>query len=167
MLILNEHNVPIETDRIGNKSDIYYCVFDLKKPKVPDYKWSPLTFLDTYNAPGAVLRIGDEIEITLPYHWSLMTVCLDSAELIPIKKLSGRGIQAFCFNPIDGFMPEWKTVRILDTPENMSWSCPFLDKTDMLVIPLEQDDGNRGPRCIIAGEPRSRIPDSIDLGLLW
>jgi hypothetical protein len=166
MLILDENNNPIETDRLGDKTDVYYCTLDLKKPKNPDYKWQPLVFLDTYTAAGAVISVGNT-EVTLPYHWSLITVCQDQAELIPIKKISGRGITAFGFNPLDGFMPEWLPIRITDTPENSSWSSPIFEKTEMLVIPIETDNGDRGPRCIIAGEPRTRMPDSLDLALLW
>jgi hypothetical protein len=60
---LNE--IPEEID------DVRFCVLDNSDPRNPDYYYIPLIFLESFNAPALVLRIG-ESEIKMPVDWQIL-----------------------------------------------------------------------------------------------
>lgn len=171
MKILNEHNRVLETDNISDGKDVYYSVLDFCRPKSPDYQAKPLVFIDTYTDTAAELSIG-EYDVVLPFKWSILICNLDTVEYMTIEDLAGQDIEAFCFNPWGGYMPNRFPIRVKHIYRMATWSCPHLDKDNLLVIPIGQEKDTQGNlrdyhTCIMAGEPNCRVPESVDMSSLW
>lgn len=169
MLILDENNQMVDIDQISKNKEVHYAVLDFSKPRLPDYFFRPIIFIDTYTAPAAMLQIGP-YKTLIPFKWSIVVTYADIAELVAIEDIVSRDHEAFCINPITGYMPSRLPIRYKGSLE-VSWSYPTLGKSDMLVIPIAEtiqkdDEKRRGPICILAGE-RIKIPETIDLSLLW
>ena len=60
MRILTLDNTSYSMDSIPDEIDeVRFCVLDNSDPKDPDYFYIPLIFLESFNSPALVLRIGD------------------------------------------------------------------------------------------------------------
>ena len=69
MNILTEMNETYELDSIPNEvDDLRFCVLDNSNPKNPDYFFMPLLFLESFNAPAFVLKIGEHV-LKMPVDW--------------------------------------------------------------------------------------------------
>lgn len=173
MKFLTEENTTLDTDLIGNRVEkqLYFMTLDFSRPKSPDYLAKPLNGINEYNDAAAEITIGD-FELILPLKWHILVCDAGVVEYVPLKRLSGKGMKAFCLNPISGYMPSFLEVRILDSHRTASWSCPIFDKDNLLVIPVGKErtvDGDLRdyPTCIMAGEPGCRVPDLVELANLW
>lgn len=172
MKFINESNQVLDTDMIGTDgSGIYYSVLDFSRPKSPDYLCKPLVFVETYTDTAAQLKIGP-YEVILPFKWSIMICNLDTVEYMTVEDLAGQDIDAFCFNPWGGYMPNRYPIKVELIYRTATWTCPLLDKDNLLVIPIGQERDTSGkPReyhtCIMAGEPNCRVPESVDMSSLW
>ena len=51
--------------------DLRFCVLDNSDPKNPDYHFIPLIFLESFNSPALVLRIGEHT-VKMPVDWQLL-----------------------------------------------------------------------------------------------
>jgi len=67
--ILTIQNTAYELDEIPNEiEELNFCVLDNSNPKEPDYFYIPLIFMESFNSPALVLRIGNSI-IKMPADW--------------------------------------------------------------------------------------------------
>jgi hypothetical protein len=148
MLILNDHNKILDTDKISEACA--YSVLRFKDTKNPDFFFEELGHVEEFTSHTIKLGIGDYTTF-VPFHWSILCSDLEYIQTIPLHEFSGRPFQAFCMNPIDGFMPHYPVVRILEIFQNITWSCPPMKDKDMLVIPIgDNPQGNgKGPLCAI------------------
>ena len=90
------NNLPEEVD-----DSMRFAVLDNGNPTEPDFFFQPLIFLESFNSPAMVLRIGND-DITMPIDWSIAVGDSSSAsdiEILPLTSLNDRGFEAFCFNP--------------------------------------------------------------------
>ena len=72
MKILTLDNLPYELDTVPEEiDDIRYSVLDYTDPNDVDYIFMPLVFLESFNAPAAVCRIGPH-KINIPLDWSFL-----------------------------------------------------------------------------------------------
>ncbi|NBU99751.1 MAG: hypothetical protein EBS19_16335, partial [Spirochaetia bacterium] len=115
--ILNlETNKSYDLNEIPDEvEDLRFCVLDNSDPKVPDYFFIPLIFLESFNSPALVLRIGDNT-VKMPVDWQLLIgeSEMGDLEVVPLTSINDRGFSAFCFNPISSFKPEFHPVEIID-----------------------------------------------------
>jgi hypothetical protein len=59
MRILTLDNKSYEMNEIPDEvEDLRFCVLDNSDPKDPDYFYIPLIFLESFNSPALVLKIG-------------------------------------------------------------------------------------------------------------
>ena len=72
------NNLPEEVD-----DSTRFAVLDNSDPKNPDFFFVPLIFLESFNSPAIVLRIGDQ-EISMPIDWSIVVGDGTSLSLIHI-----------------------------------------------------------------------------------
>ena len=82
------NNLPDEVDE-----NTRFAVLDNSDPKDPDFLFMPLIFLESFNAPAMVLRIGDD-EVTMPLDWSIAVGDSQSGcdiEILPLNSLNDRG----------------------------------------------------------------------------
>jgi len=145
--------------------DIRYSVLDNSDPKDPDYFFMPLIYLESFSSPAVVLQIG-QFQLQMPLEWSMLVGSPDSGELcvMPLTSLNDRGFEAFSFNPLKGFRPEWLNVDVINVYQDVKWYFPKLKSGQLLTTPLEQ---KFNPLCVYFVKEVSRQSEQLDWSLLW
>ena len=71
----------------------------------------PLIFLESFNAPAAVLEIG-KFKVKMPLDWKMLIGEQGQPEMhvLPITSLNDRGFDAFTFNPLSSSKPDFFKV---------------------------------------------------------
>lgn len=146
--------------------DIRFCVLDNSDPKDPDYFFIPLIFLESFNSPALVLKIG-EATIKMPIDWQLLIgeKDLGDLEVVPLTSINDRGFSAFAFNPISSFRPEFFPVDVIDIYQDVKWYFPKLKPGQMLAVPL--DIGTAKPLCVYFIKDVSRQSEVVDYSKVW
>lgn len=164
--ILTVDNESYDLDFVPEEvEDIRYCVLDYSDKNNADYIFVPLVFLESFNSPAAVLKIGN-YTTTVPLDWSLI-VCDPSVgdpEVLPITSLNDRGFKAFMFNPITGFLPTFAEVEIVNIYQEVKWYFPKLKFGHILTVPVEEKNN---PQCVFFVKETSKIPDVLSTEDLW
>jgi len=153
-------------DQIPNEIDeIRFCVLDNSNPKEPDYFYIPLIFLESFNSPALVLKIGKHT-VRMPVGWQLLIGEPDfgDLEVVPLTSINDRGFSVFCFNPLTSFRPEFHTVEIVDIYQDVKWYFPKLKSGQLLAVPLS--DGPE-PLCAYFIKDLSRQSEVIDYSKVW
>ena len=161
MRILTLDNTSYEMDQIPDEIDeVRFCVLDNSDPKEPDYFFIPLIFLESFNSPALVLRIGKHT-VRMPVDWQLLIGEPDfgDLEVIPLSALNDRGFKAFQFNPITSFRPSFLDVEILDVYQDVAWYAPKLKNGQMLCVPLGE---GKEPECVYFVKDISRTCEVVD-----
>jgi hypothetical protein len=148
MLILNNENNVLDTDKISESC--HYSVLRFKDIKNPDFYFEELNHVEEFTSHTIKIEIDGQ-PVFVPFHWSILCSDLEYIQTIPLYEFSGRQFQAFCMNPIDGFLPHYPTIRIIEIFQNITWSCPPMKDKDMLVVPIGDNPqgGEKGPLCAI------------------
>jgi len=166
MRILTLDNTAYAMDQIPDEIDeIRFCVLDNSDPKDPDYFYIPLIFLESFNSPALVLRIGDNT-IRMPVDWQLLIGEPDfgDLEVVPLTSINDRGFNVFTFNPLQSFKPEFHPVEIVDIYQDVKWYFPKLKPGQLLAVPLTEGDN---PMCAFFIKDISRQSEVIDYGKVW
>ena len=162
MRILTVENKVFEMNDLPNEiSDLRFCVLDNANPAEPDYFFLPLVFLESFNDPALVLKIGNSI-IKMPYNWRILIGDQEIGDLeaLPLTKINDRGFDVFTFNPISDFRPKFEPIEIVDVYQDVKWYFPKLKNGQLLCVPLE--DGPN-PRCAYFVKEISRASEQIDI----
>mgnify|MGYP001564640052 FL=1 len=166
MKVLTVENEAYDLDFVPDEiQDIRYCVLDYSDKDNADYIFVPLVFLESFSCPAAVLKIG-KYTVSVPLDWHLV-VCdpmVGDPEVLPITSLNDRGFKAFIINPINGFMPEFTEVEIVNIYQDMKWYFPKLKYGHILCVPLEEGPK---PKCAYFVKETNKIPDVLDTDDLW
>jgi len=166
--ILNlETNRSYDLNEIPDEvEDLRFCVLDNSDPKNPDYFFIPLIFLESFNSPALVLRVGEHT-VKMPVDWQLLIgeTDLGDLEVVPLTSINDRGFSAFCFNPIGSYRPEFHTVEIIDIYQDVKWYFPKLKPGQILAVPIETETDN--PLCAYFVKDISRVSEVIDFGKAW
>ena len=166
MRILTLDNTSYEMNEIPNEIDeIRFCVLDNSDPKEPDYFYIPLIFLESFNSPALVLKIGEHV-IRMPVDWQLLIGEPDfgDLEVVPLTSINDRGFSVFCFNPLTSFRPEFMPVEIVDIYQDVKWYFPKLKPGQMLAIPLTKGEK---PLCAYFIKDISRQSEVVDYSKVW
>lgn len=166
MMILTTDNVPLDLNTIGeNVDDIRYSVYDAYN-KHPDFYFQPLIFVEQFSAQAIQVKIG-ECKLVLPIEeqdnrWGIIMGDIHSGDLetIPIKMLHNRDFNAFVFNPVSGFVPEFWPVTIDDIYGEIRWTIPRLRTGHFLCIPLENKPK---PKCIYVAKDVEKQLEVLDI----
>jgi hypothetical protein len=140
MQILTLDNIPFDLNNLPEEVDdnMRFAVLDNSDPKEPDFFFQPLIFLESFNSPAMVLRIGED-EITMPIDWSIAVGDSSSAcdiEILPLTSLNDRVFEAFCFNPLSSFRVEFKPIEIVNFYNDVKWYFPKMKNGQLLAVPL-------------------------------
>ena len=138
---------------------------DCSDPKDIDFYWLPLIFLESFNAPAVVLEIGP-YKLQMPLDWSIL-VCDDNysdMEVMPLTQLNDRGFHAMTFNPLEHMVPVSYEINILNIYADVKWYFLKLKNGNILVMPLET---NNIPACVLFVKEGNKIPDPLDMALLF
>jgi hypothetical protein len=167
MRLLTLENTSYELNDIPEEvNDVRFCVLDNSDPKDPDYFWIPLIFLESFNSPALVLKIGNNI-IKMPMDWQMLIgePDLGDLEVVPLTSINDRGFSAFAFNPLSSFRPEFFPVEVIDIYQDVKWYFPKLKPGQMLAIPLESDSVK--PRCVYFVKDISRQSEVVNYTKVW
>ena len=151
------NNLPDEVD-----DDMRFAVLDNSDAREPDFFFQPLIFLESFNSPAMVLKIGND-EITMPIDWSIAVGDSSSAsdiEILPLTSLNDRGFEAFCFNPLTGFRVEFKKIEIVNFYNDVKWYFPKMKNGQLLATPLSSSEK---PSCAYFVKEISRQSEIIHL----
>lgn len=166
MRILTLDNTAYEMDEIPDEvEDLRFCVFDNSDPKEPDYYYIPLIFLESFNSPALVLKIGNNT-VKMPVDWQLLIgePDLGDLEVVPLTSINDRGFSVFCFNPLSSFRPEFMHVEIIDIYQDVKWYFPKLKPGQMLAVPLNNDPK---PLCAYFVKDISRQSEVVNYTKAW
>ncbi len=140
MMILTLDNQPFDLNNLPDEVDdnMRFAVLDNSNPQEPDFFFQPLIFLESFNSPAMVLKIGDD-EVTMPIDWSIAVGDSQSScdiEILPLTSLNDRGFEALCFNPISSFRVEFKPIEIVNFYNDVKWYFPKMKNGQLLAVPL-------------------------------
>lgn len=151
------NNLPSEID-----DDMRFAVLDNSDAQNPDFFFMPLIFLESFNSPAMVLKIG-EYEVSMPLDWNIAVGDSTSAcdiEILPLTSLNDRGFEAFCFNPLTGFKIEFHKIEIVNFYNDVKWYFPKMKNNQLLAVPLNKE---AAPICAYFVKEISRQSEMIDL----
>lgn len=167
MRLLTLENTSYELNDIPEEvNDVRFCVLDNSDPKDPDYFWIPLIFLESFNSPALVLKIGNNI-LKMPMDWQMLIgePDLGDLEVVPLTSINDRGFSVFAFNPLSSFRPEFFPVEVIDIYQDVKWYFPKLKPGQMLAIPLESDSVK--PLCAYFVKDISRQSEVVNYTKVW
>jgi len=156
----NMNNLPDELEE-----DIRFAVLDNTNPFDPDFMFSPLIFLETFNSPAVVIEI-DGNEMTMPVDWSILVGCSETGadlEMLPITSLNNRGFEAFLYNPLTSFRPSYAKINVINFYSDVKWYSPRTKPGQMLATPVNEE---YQPLCAFFGKDFNKSQELVDHSLL-
>ena len=145
--------------------DLRFSVLDNSDPKNPDFFFIPLIFLESFNSSALVLRIGGkQIQMPLDWHILIGEAEMGDLEVIPLTSINDRGFNAFSFNSLTSFRPEFLPIEIEDIFQDVKWYFPKLRPGQLLAVPI---DTSKEPRCVYFVSDISRQSEVVDYGKIW
>jgi len=166
MRILTLDNTPYELDTLPDEvDDMRFAIFDNSDPANPDYHYIPLIFLESFNSPALVLRIGEDI-VRMPMDWQILIgePDLGDLEVLPLTSINDRGFKAFEFNPLTSFRPSFPDIEIMDVYHDVTWYTPKLRNGQMLAVPLQEEPR---PACVYFVKDISRNCEIVNYQKAW
>lgn len=162
MFILNlETNEPYDLTELPEEiEDLRFAIMDNSNPSSVDYYYIPLIFLESFNSPALVLKVGENI-IKMPVDWQILIGEPDHGDLetLPLTSINDRGFKAFQFNPLSSFRPDFLPIEIVDIYHDVTWYAPRLKNGQFLCVPI--DEGPQ-PRCVYFVKEISRNCEIVD-----
>jgi hypothetical protein len=98
----------------------------------------------------------------MPLDWSVLIgePHHGDLEVISLTALNDRGFQAFVFNPVDSFMPQYMPLEIVNVYPDIKWYFPKLKFGHILSVPLEDKEH---PMCAFFVKETNKIPEVLDM----
>jgi hypothetical protein len=159
ILLLDE--TPFNLEQLPDEvDDIRFAILDNSVPTNVDYYFIPLIFLESFNAPALVLKIGDK-KIKMPIDWQILIGEKEHGDLetLPLSSLNDRGFSAFQFNPLSSYSPSFLPIEIVDIYPDVTWYAPRLRNGQFLCVPI---DDKPSPRCVYFVKEISRNCEVVD-----
>jgi len=168
MKILTLNNQAFDLNELPEEvdEDTRFSVLDNSNPQDPDFFFMPLIFLESFNSPAIILKIGGH-EIQMPLDWCMVVGDKDSGldpEVLPLTSINERGFDAFCYNPIKGFKPEFLSIEIVNIYQDVRWYFPKMKNGQLLTVPLHNDVN---PLCAFFVKEVSRQSEVLQLHRLF
>lgn len=155
------NNLPEEVD-----DSTRFAVLDNSDPKDPDFYFVPLIFLESFNSPAMVMRIGDN-EIAMPIDWCVAvgdSTTGNDLEILPLTSLNDRGFEALIYNPLSSFRVEFQRIEIVNFYNDVKWYFPKMKNSQLLAVPLNNRDQ---PDCVYFIKEIGRQNELIQLDKLF
>jgi hypothetical protein len=164
MKILTLNNQAFDLNELPDEvdEDMRFSVLDNSTPQEPDFFFMPLIFLESFNSPAILLRIG-EYEVQMPLDWCMIVgdkECGLDPEVLPLTSINERGFDAFIFNPIKGFRQEYYPIEIINIFQDVRWYFPKMKNGQLLTVPLCE---GVNPPCAFFVKEISRQGEIIQL----
>jgi len=162
MKILTLDNTVFELDALPEEiDDMRFAIFDNSDPANADHFYIPLIFLETFNSPALVLKIGNTT-MKMPIDWQVLIGEPDvgDLEMLALTSINDRGFKVFEFNPLTSFAPTYLDIEIVDVYQDVTWYVPKLKNGQMLAVPI---DDSPNPRCVYFVKDISRNCEIVDI----
>jgi hypothetical protein len=163
MKILTLDNRSFDLNELPDEvEDTRFSVLDNSTPADPDFFFMPLIFLESFNSPAILLKIGDH-EVQMPLDWCMLVGDKDSGldpEILPLTSINERGFDAFIFNPVNGFRPDYLPIEIVNIYQDVRWYFPKMKNGQFLSVPLHDDVA---PPCAFFVKEVSRQSEILQL----
>lgn len=166
MRILTLENRAYDLNTLPDEvDDMQFSILDNSDPDSPDYHFIPLIFLESFNSPALVLRIGDAT-VKMPMDWQVLIgePDLGDLEVLPLTSINDRGFKVFEFNPLTSYRPDFLDIEIIDVYHDVTWFSPKLRNGQLLCVPLS---GNVKPQCVYFVKEISRNCEVVDYNQAW
>jgi hypothetical protein len=166
MKILTLDNKSYDLETLPEEvDDMRFAILDNSNPADPDYHYIPLIFLESFNSPALVLKIGEYV-IRMPMDWQILIGEPDvgDLEVLPLTSINDRGFKVFQFNPLSSFRPSFPDIEIVDVYHEVTWYAPKLKNGQMLCVPLNND---LKPECVYFVKDISRNCEIVDYNKAW
>lgn len=164
ILLLDNQSYDLETlpEEID---DLRFAILDNSNPQQVDYYYIPLIFLESFNSPALVLKVGN-YTIKMPVDWQILVGEKDHGDLetLPLTNINDRGFTVFEFNPLSSFSPTFLPIEIVDIWTDVTWYAPRLRNGQFLCVPIEEGPK---PKCIYFVKEISRNCEIVDYSLVW
>ena len=157
----NLNTVPEEVD-----DSVRFSVLDNSDPNNPDFFFIPLIFLESFSSPSVVLDIGGT-EVQMPIDWHIAVGCSDSGndlEILPLTSIGDRGFEAFLFNPLASFKPDFTPVKVINYYNDVKWYFPKVRNGQLLSVPVQDQDT---PLCAYFIKDVTRQTEVVKYGELF
>lgn len=164
MKILTLDNKSFDLNELPEEveEDTRFSVLDNSNANDPDFFFMPLIFLESFNSPAVLLKIGP-YEVQMPLDWSMLVgdkECGLDPEILPLTSINERGFDAFVFNPINGFKAEYMPIEIVNIYLDVRWYFPKMKSGQFLTVPMHDDDS---PPCAFFVKEVSRQSEVLQL----
>ncbi len=166
MRILTLNNEPYNLENLPEEvDDLRFAILDNSNPQNVDYYYIPLIFLESFNSPALVLRIGNQ-HIKMPVDWQILIgePEMGDLETLPLTSINDRGFKAFEFNPLSSFRPNFLDIDIVDIYNDVTWYAPRLKNGQFLCVPI---DDTEKPQCVYFVKEISRNCEIVDYQQAW
>ena len=148
------------------EEDIRFSVLDNSDPQNPDFFFIPLIFLESFSSPAIVMEINGK-EISMPLDWHIAVGDSETGndlEILPLTSINDRGFEAFVFNPLKSYKPDFADLKVTNFYNDVKWHVPKTKNGQLLSVPIE--DGPN-PLCAFFIKDVSRQIETIDYGELF
>ena len=118
MKILTLDNKAFDLNELPEEveEDARFSVLDNSDPKNPDFFFQPLIFLESFNSPAILMKLGG-FEVKMPLDWSILVGDSEGGsdpEILPLTSINERGFEAFIMNPIKGYKFDYCDIEIIN-----------------------------------------------------
>ena len=161
MNILLLENISYNLDSLPEEiDDLRFAILDNSNPQNVDYHYIPLIFLESFNAPALVIKIGKHT-IKMPVDWQILIGEKEHGDLetLPLTSINDRGFNVFEFNPLTSFSPTFLPIEVIDIYHDVTWFAPRLKNGQFLCGPLEEGPK---PSCVYFVKEISRNCEIVD-----
>jgi len=148
------------------EEDIRFSVLDNSDPQNPDFFFIPLIFLESFSSPAIVMEINGH-EISMPLDWHIAVGDSESGndlEILPLTSINDRGFEAFIFNPLKSYKPDFATLKVINFYNDVKWHVPKTKNGQLLSVPITEGEN---PMCAFFIKDISRQIETIDYGELF
>lgn len=162
ILTLEDKALDLNTIPEELEEDVRFSVLDNSNPQEPDFFYMPLIFLESFNSPAILLKIGG-YEIQMPLDWCMVVgdkECGLDPEVLPLTSINERGFDAFIFNPLSGFRAEYMPIEIINIYQDVRWYFPKMKNGQLLTVPLSNEIS---PPCAFFVKEISRQSEMLNL----
>lgn len=148
------------------EEDIRFSVLDNADPKNPDFFFIPLIFLESFSSPAIVMEINGK-EISMPLDWHIAVGDSETGndlEILPLTSINDRGFEAFIFNPLKSYKPDFGELKVTNFYNDVKWHVPKTKNGQLLSVPISE---GKNPMCAFFIKDVSRQIETIDYGELF
>jgi len=148
------------------EEDVRFSVLDNSNPQEPDFFFIPLIFLESFSSPAIVMEINGH-EISMPLDWHIAVGDSESGndlEILPLTSINDRGFEAFVFNPLKSYKPDFATLKVINFYNDVKWHVPKTKNGQLLSVPITE---GHNPLCAFFIKDISRQIETIDYGELF